>query len=93
MSIYNAKSESGKTPNLASQIKLFRDGKPVFEGKVLPITPGHQTDPKTLSYMGSLSLGTELIAGDYVMEIIVTDNFANDKPKTAVQFVQFEIVD
>jgi len=84
-SIFNAGIKGG-TPALTSQIKLFLNGQEAFNGKVLPIT-----DPQKFS--GSLNLGTEMASGDYVMEIIVTDKTESEKPRTAVQFVQFEIVD
>jgi hypothetical protein len=84
-SIFNAGIKGGP-PALTSQIKLFLNGQEAFNGKVLPIT-----DPQKFS--GSLNLGTEMASGDYVMEIIVTDKTESEKPRTAVQFVQFEIVD
>ena len=90
MSIYNAKSAPA---NLTSQIKLYRDGKPFFEGKVVPVTPSRANDSRAVGFTGSLKLGTEMEAGDYVMEIIVTDGPASEKPRTAVQFVQFEMVE
>ncbi len=31
--------------------------------------------------------------GDYILQIVVTDNLVNGKQKVASQFVQFEIVD
>lgn len=90
MSVYNAKSAP---PNLTSQIKLFRDGKPFFEGKLVPVTPSRANDVRAIGFTGSLKLGTEMETGDYVMEVIVRDGGTNEKPKTAVQFVQFEMVD
>ncbi len=93
LSIYNAKTESGQLPNLTSQLRIFRDGKPIFEGKTVPLTNAGQTDPKVFNYVASLSLGTEMATGDYVMQIIITDNLAKEKQKTATQFVQFEIVE
>ncbi len=88
--IYNAKSGS---QNLQMQTKVFRDGKPIFEGKPKPIDSPGQTDSQHISAFGALNLGTEMQLGDYVLQIIITDSLAKEKSKIAAQFVQFEIVD
>ena len=87
--IYNAKPPA----NLTSQLRLFLDGKPIFEGKPVPVSVVGQTDPKSINYAASLSLVTVLTAGEYVLQIVITDNLAKEKRKTVNQFVQFEIVE
>lgn len=93
LTIFNAKSAAGRKPELTSQIRVFRDGKPFYEGKPQPVTLENQTDLKEIGVVGTLSLGTQMAAGDYVMQIIVTDALAKEKYKSASQFVQFEIVE
>ncbi len=88
-SIFNAKSPA----NLTSQIRLFLNGKPIFEGKPIPVSAAGQTDPTAIDYAASLSLGTAMAAGEYVLQIIITDNLAKEKRKTVNQFVQFEVID
>jgi VWFA-related protein len=91
--IYNAKPDASRRPNLTSKARLFRDGKLVFEGQSQQVPLEGQTDPKAVNLTASLSLGSQMSVGDYVLEIVITDNLAKEKRKTAVQFVQFEIVE
>lgn len=92
--IFNAKTDASRIPNLSSQIRLYRDGKPLFEGKPQPVTVNGSSDAKAIAKNGSLILGTStMVPGDYVMEIAVTDNLAKTKRNTAIQYVQFEIVE
>lgn len=91
--IYNAKSAAGRPSSLTSQVKLFLDGKPVFEGSPQAIPPSTGRDPAAVNFTGSLSLATKMTPGEYVLQIIVTDNLAKEKRKTANQFVQFEVIE
>lgn len=90
--IYNPKLDAARKPNLTVQTRVFRDGKLYFEGKPNPIEIGGQTDLSGIRASGSLSLGTSMPPGEYVLQIVVTDNLAKEKRKIATQFVQFEIV-
>ncbi|HXG86665.1 MAG TPA: VWA domain-containing protein [Pyrinomonadaceae bacterium] len=90
--VYNAKLAATGQPNLMVQIRMFRDGKLVFDGKQSPLELLGQTDLQRIKTVGALNLGTEMQSGDYVLQIVVTDNLAKEKQKIATQFVQFEIV-
>src|SRR5581483_4059997 len=79
-------------PNLTAQVLLFRDGKAVFTGKVQPVDATNQTDMKRLIAGGALQMGTDLSAGEYALEVVVTDALADEKHRTAVQWMDFEIV-
>lgn len=89
--IYNAKLDAAQKPNLTAQTKVFRDGKPVLEGAFAPIDLVGQTDLRRVKYTGALSLGGELEKGEYILQIVITDNLAKEKRRLASQFVQFEI--
>lgn len=89
--IYNAKLNPAKLPDLTSKIRLFLEGKLVFEGKTQTVIFDRQSDPKAINLAGALNLGSEMQPGDYVLEIVITDNHA--KQRTATQYVQFEIFD
>ncbi len=78
--------------NLTTQIRVFRDGKLIFEGKNAPFELLDQTDLQRAKSAGALSLGKEMATGDYVLQVTVTDNLAKEKRRTGTQFVQFEIV-
>jgi hypothetical protein len=74
-------------------MRLFRDGKVIFEGK--PQSVNGTPDPKTkaINVFGALMLGNEMEPGDYVLQVIVTDKLRKPKENNASQFVQFEIVE
>lgn len=91
--IYNAKNAPGQTPRLQVQTRLFRDGKVIFEGAPQPVGMDGQTDPQVIKAAGALVLGTEMTAGDYILQIVITDELAGKKYKSATQFVQFELVE
>ena len=90
--IYNAALDASKKPNLTARVRVFRDGKLLLDGKPLQIDPAGQNDTTHLGWSGAISLGKGMAAGDYILQIIVTDNLAKEKQKIATQFVQFEVV-
>ena len=91
--IYNAKLVAAQKQSLNTKIRMFRDGKIIFEGKQIPLDISGQTDLERIKGVGAVNLGSEMPAGDYVLQIIVTDTLAKEKNKIATQFVQFEIIE
>jgi len=90
--IYNAQLEKAtEKPKLQTQARLFRNGQKVFTGKEISLDPGNQPDLKRLLVSGALQLGREMIPGDYVLQIIVTDLLAKEKRRIATQWIDFEI--
>jgi VWFA-related protein len=90
--IYNAKAGASQKPELTAQIRMFRDGVLLFEGKQTPLDSTGQATQK-IPGSGALNLGSVMTPGDYVLQIVVTDNLSKEKNKIASQFVQFEIVE
>ena len=90
-SIYNAKL-IGTSPKLSYQTRIFRDGKQIFEGAIQPVAAAG-SDSKAVDFTGALALGTSMEPGDYVLQVVITDNLAKAPRNTATQFVAFEIVD
>ena len=90
--IYNSKPV-GAASNLTYQTRLFRDGKPVFEGAVQPVVATPSDDPNSVSFRGALGLGTSMVPGVYVLQVSIIDNSAKQGRNTATQFVTFEIVE
>ncbi|MDQ3711492.1 MAG: VWA domain-containing protein [Acidobacteriota bacterium] len=90
--VYNAKFNASQKLNLTTQIRIFRDSKLIFEGKNAPFELLEQTDLQRAKSAGALSLGKEMATGDYVLQVIITDNLAKEKRRIGTQFVQFEIV-
>lgn len=91
--IYNAKLDSAKKPQLQTQIRIFRDGKLVLDGKLNPFKAEEQSNPTKFHFAGALGLGNEMKPGDYVLQIVIIDNLAKAKRKLATQWVQFELTD
>ncbi len=91
--IFNPKVGPDQKTNLRVKLRLYRDGKAVYESDPGPIAHRYQLAPQIVSSSGSLGLGRDLPAGDYLLQIDVTDIFAKSKTQVAVQFVQFDIIE
>lgn len=91
--IYKAQLDQTGRPQLQTQMRLFREGKEVFTGKLLPFNVGQQTDMKHLDAGGRLLVGGNLVPGEYILQVTVTDALAKNKRQgTATQWIDFEIV-
>ncbi|MET0622945.1 MAG: VWA domain-containing protein [Pyrinomonadaceae bacterium] len=92
--IFNAKLEgAGGASRMQTQVRLFRDGKPVFTSQALPFAGRPQNAAGDLGAGGQLRLGRELVPGEYVLQLVVTDLLAKEKYRVATQWVDFEIVE
>jgi len=89
--IYNAKIDNSKRPQLTTKIRVFRGGELVLDGRQTPFDLGAQTDLAHLRVAGAVAIGQKLLPGDYILQVIVTDQAA--KGRIATQFVQFEVVE
>lgn len=89
--IYNAQTDSTGKPQLETQMRLFRDGQVVFTGKSLALDPSQQKNMKRLMGAGRIRLGPDLIPGEYIVQITVTDALAPKALRTATQWTDFEI--
>ncbi len=90
--VYNARVDQAKQPRLTTRIRVFNDGKLVLDGKPTPFELLGQTDMQHLKATRAIALGDKMTPGDYIMQIIVTDDADPKKPKVATQVVQFEVV-
>jgi hypothetical protein len=91
--IYNAALDAGGKPQLQTQMRLFRDGQPIFTGKLMPLDTSKQTDVKRLGAVGRLRIGPELVPGQYTLQVTVTDALAPEGRRTTTQWGDFEIID
>ena len=89
--ILNAQADASKKPELEVQTRLFRDGQQVYTGTPKPMEAVPSEDPKRLVGGGRMQLGDKIAAGDYVLQVIVTDKLAKDRYKTATQSMDFEV--
>lgn len=91
--IYNAKLNSAKQPQINTRIRVFRDSKLILDGKQNPLDLHAQSGMSHLAAGGNLAIGEKLLPGDYILQVIVTDELAGGKKQIATQFVQFEVVE
>ncbi|HKP70388.1 MAG TPA: hypothetical protein VJV05_13965, partial [Pyrinomonadaceae bacterium] len=89
--IYNAKVV-GQGANLTYQTRIFRDGKPFYESSPKPIANAG-TQAGVVTFSSAVALGKTMLAGDYVLQVVITDTLATSKRNTAAQFVQFEVIE
>jgi VWFA-related protein len=89
--IYNAKLGPSGKPDISTKVRIVYDDKVILDGEARPLdsTTG---DPKHIAASSAIALGTKMTPGDYILQIIVTDNSAPEKKRTATQYVQFEVV-
>jgi len=73
-------------------MRLLREGKPVFTGKVVSLDVNKEPNPKRVSTGGRLRLGPELTPGNYVLHVLVKNTTDPKKPRIASQWMDFEIV-
>lgn len=92
--IYNAQASGTDTNSpVQMQMRLLREGKPVFTGKVVSLDVNKETNPKRVSTGGRIRLGPELTPGNYVLHVVVKNTTDPKKPRIASQWMDFEIVD
>ncbi len=90
--VYNAKLNPAGKPDLLIQSRIFQNGKLIFESQPKPFPFDGQPNMQHVQVSASISLGTEMKSGDYVLQLIVIDNSNDKKRRTTAQFVPFEIV-
>jgi VWFA-related protein len=91
--IFNARlDKAASMPQVRVEIRMFREGQAVFTGKDEPINLTNQSDMKRLNVSGTIHLGTNLTPGEYVLQVIVTDQLSDEKHRVATQWMDFEIV-
>lgn len=86
--VYNAADAKA---DLVSVVRLYREGQLVFDGKETPIA--HSPGSKVVPYDAAMMLGTDLIPGDYVLEVNVVDRSRSGSGSRSTEYVQFELVD
>ncbi|HEX6647925.1 MAG TPA: VWA domain-containing protein, partial [Pyrinomonadaceae bacterium] len=79
-------------PQLQTQVRIFRDGQPVFTGKLQRFALNNPPDMMRLSAASAIQLGADMIPGEYVLQVIATDLLAGDKYATTSRWVDFTIV-
>jgi len=89
--IMNAKADASRHPDIEVQTRLFRAGEQVLTHKTALASAEAVSDPQHLRAGGRLTLGSELTAGEYILQVIVTDKLAPGKFNTTAQSMDFRI--
>jgi len=88
--VYNAKIDGAiKQPRITKQVRLYKNGKLLAEGKETPVKTETQNDLSRIQDDGNLRINPGTEAGEYILQIIIKDILAN---KTASQWIDFEVV-
>ncbi len=95
--IYNATLDKAtRKPQVTTQMRIFKDQKPAFTGRVVPLDLTNQTDMKRLVAGGRTQLAGDMPAGEYMLQVVVTDTLIaeknKDKRRTVTQWIDFEVV-
>jgi hypothetical protein len=90
--VFNARLDQTKSPQLQAQTRVFHNGKIYFEGKPIMLDTKGQTDGERLKFNGVISLPANMDQGEYVLQIIIIDLLAEDKKRFASQWIDFEII-
>ena len=80
------------TPDLRSQVRLFRAGQEVFTSTETAVTTSQVSSGGGIIALGTLRLGQELPPGEYFLQIIVIDKLAPAEKQVSDQWIDFEIV-
>jgi VWFA-related protein len=91
--IYNAQLDKvTQQPNLSVQMKLFRDGQLMIDGKPETAKLEKQSDWSRIIDYAYLQLDPNVQPGDYTLQLIVKDLVSADKNAVSSQWVDFQIL-
>lgn len=84
--ILNARQAKG---GMSIRTRVFHDRKMVFESPERPIST--LIDREIIAHTDAIELESNLLPGDYVLQVILSDPSAKKKRQIATQYVQFEV--
>jgi hypothetical protein len=91
--VINAKMKSGPQEFKAGYLlRVFRNGKLLYEGPFSNQLVKGQGDPTSLIGGGVLTLVPQIPPGEYLMQVLVTDELAPRKRSQVAQWVDFEVL-
>lgn len=92
VNIYNPRSGKEQQVNLNVQANIYDEKELVFAAKPFALTPVGPVPADGVPARGTMRFGNGFAAGNYTLQLTVTDNNAKGKRKVVTQFVPFEIV-
>ena len=91
--ILNAKHGKDNQPQLTRHVVVYRDGRKLYQSADAPWKQDQIDDQVRLPVTGMIQFGAGLAPGEYVLQLVVTDQLeTNEKRRTATQVVDFEVV-
>ena len=78
--------------HIEKQVCVFRNGKVIFTSKPALISIRDPSSPKRLIGAGVLYCSANMLPGEYVLQVTVTDKLAKPKNSKAYQWIDFEIL-
>ena len=91
--IYNPRMDrKTRRPKLNSRVILFWEGQEVFRGEPRPVEIGRQKDLRRLWMAGRVGIPEDMEAGEYVLQVVITDELAKQKNAMASQWIDFEVL-
>lgn len=94
LDIYNSRTDASANRRLTKQIKLYRDGKEYFASEVGPVvSAGIGADNRSITNTGTIRLGPQMPVGEYLLQVLITDDLAKGSRRVASQMVAFDVVE
>jgi VWFA-related protein len=93
LEIYNATTKKKDKSNLYFRTRVFLDNKVVYEGKDFFIDVRRVAKKGVRPIEGAINIGTDILSGNYTLQIIVTEQLGKKNRQIATQFVQFEVIE
>jgi len=87
--VYNAKADGSSPPQIETQAKILQNDRIVVQGNLVKFDASGQADRTHIKISGAIMLNNDLPAGDYVLQIAVTDTVSK---QVSTQLFSFQIV-
>jgi hypothetical protein len=88
---YNGKEAGKASPELESQILLFKDGQEFSKGAIEDVEVNGAKDPNMIPIVKRLVFGEKLEPGDYVLQFGIRDKNPIKKMRATIQAIDFQI--
>ena len=86
--IYNAQPDERRAAHFEVATVLYAEGREVYRSDPMQVDATDAASQRWLSLGGKLELGARTAAGEFVLQIVVTDKV---KPRTASQWIDFTL--
>ncbi len=83
---------SQKQTKLVQQMLVHRNGKLIYQGKPLPVNESGKLDARRMVGGGVLRLNANAQPGEYILQIVVTDQAARKSKSKVTQWIDFEVL-